>query len=155
MKKYGFIFALLALVVGLALTINSIVKGLYVEMAVFATLTSMAIFYLLLQLLINRQKKKGIVLRPVPTLNPPLPDEMILSPGIDKVFRYMWKHIKLIAVVSLIFILGYVCWIVKTEDTLAIIYFSFCLGIVLDSVIFLFYRKLKNKQQPMAEALQQ
>ncbi|HZK06862.1 MAG TPA: hypothetical protein VFC92_01560 [Bacteroidales bacterium] len=153
MKKIGFIVALLALVLGLAFTINSIVKGLYVEMAIFATMASMAIFYLLFQLLINRQKKKGIVPRPVPTLNPPLPDEMILSPGIDKIFRYVWKHIKLIAVVSIIFILSYNCWIVKTEDTLAIIYFSFCLGIVLDSVIFLFYKKLKHKKEPMAEAL--
>ena len=156
MKKYGFIVALLALVLGLALTINSIVKGLYVEMAIFATMAGMAFYPLLILLLINRQKKKGTLPRPISTLNPPLLDDVIIiSPGIDKFTRSNLKYLPLLALVSLIGLLGMVYWYVTLEATVSIIYLSFILGIGLDSIILLSYKKLKHKQEPMAEALQQ
>jgi TRAP-type uncharacterized transport system fused permease subunit len=156
MKKIGFIFALLVLAVGLAFTINSIVKGLYVEMAIFATLASMAFYPLLILLLINRQKKKGTLPRPISTLNPPLLDDVIIiSPGIDKFTRSNLKYIPLLALVTLVVSLGMVYWSVTMQAAGSTIFLSFMLGIALDSIILLSYKKLKNKQEPMAEALQQ
>jgi hypothetical protein len=156
MKKFGLIAAIAVSLVGLIFTITSILNGNYFLMAVFATMASMAIFLAIFMLMLDRQKKKGIVPKPHPAPNASLPDEMILSPGIDKVIRFMMKHVQLIFVlIPLVGTLGFLYYSVKLEVTISIICFSFLVGIGLDSIIIYFYKKLKNKQEPMADALQQ
>ena len=158
MKKIGLLTAIAISLVGVIFTITSILNGNYLLMAIFATLATMAIFLAIFVLMLDRQKKKGIVPKPHPAPNASLPDEMILSPGIDKVIRFMFgmKQAQLIfMLIPLVGTLGFLYYSVKLEVTISIICFSFLVGIGLDSIILLSYKKLKHKQQPMAEALQQ